>query len=106
MRWLDLFCCLLSALKAVVTARRRPGRQDRECPVARPAQSTPDADDIVDLVMGLFAPLAMADDRLVTAQRAPPWQHPQRESGHPGSILSSASGSAIKRITAGVKACR
>jgi hypothetical protein len=106
MRLVDPFCCLLSAWKAVVTARRRPGRQDCECLVARPAQSTPDADDIVDLVMGLFAPLAVADDRLVTAQRASPWQHPQRERGHPGSILSSASGSAIKRITAGVKARR
>jgi hypothetical protein len=106
MRLLDPFCCMLSALKAVVTARRRPGRQDRECLVARPAQSTPDADDIVHLVMGLFAPLTVADDRLVTAQRTPPWQHPQRERGHPVSILSSASGSAIKRITAGVKACR
>ena len=53
------------------------------------------------LVVGLFSSLPMANDGLVTAQRTQPWQHPRRERGHPGSILSSATGSAIKRITGG-----
>jgi hypothetical protein len=88
----------------IVTARRRPSRQNRECFAAGPAQPAPNADDIVDLVVGLFSPLPMANDGLVAAQRTPPRQHPQWERRHPGSILSSASGSAIKRITAGVKA--
>ena len=93
-------------MQAVVTARQRPDGQDGEGLAAGPAQPAPNADDIVDLVVGLFAPLAMAHDGPVAAQRAPPWQQTQWQGGHPGSILSSASGSAIKRITAGVKACR
>ena len=44
----------------------------------------------------------MADDRVVLANGTSPRQEVQRN--HPGSMLSSASGSAIKRITAGVKA--
>jgi hypothetical protein len=56
-------------------------------------------------VVCLLAPLAMADDGLVATQRTPPREQLQRERLHPGSVLSSASGSAIKRITAGVKAC-
>jgi len=52
----------------------------------------------VDLVVGLFAPLAVADDGLVATQRAPPRQQTQRQGGYPGSVLLSASGSAIKRI--------
>ena len=43
-----------------------------------------------------------ADDREVPANWTPPWQVVQWD--HPGSVLSFASGSAIKRITAGVKA--
>ena len=89
-----------------MTVRHRPSRQDRKCLAARPTPSTPNADDIVDLVVDLFASLAMADYGLVAAKRAPPWQQNQRQRGHPGSILFSASGSAINRITAGVKACR
>ena len=46
----------------------------------------------------------MADDRVVAANRTSPRQEVQRD--HPGSMLSFASGSAIKRITAGVKARR
>jgi len=44
----------------------------------------------------------MADDRVVLADWTSPRQEGQRD--HPGSMLSFASGSAIKRITAGVKA--
>jgi hypothetical protein len=44
----------------------------------------------------------MTDDRVVAANRTPPREEAQRN--YPGSILSFASGSAIKRITAGVRA--
>jgi hypothetical protein len=47
----------------------------------------------------------VADDSLVATQRTPSREPLQRERRHPGSVLSSASDSAIKRITAGVKAC-
>jgi len=46
----------------------------------------------------------MADDRFVAAQWAQPRQQLQRN--YPGSMLSWVSGSAIKTITAGVKARR
>src|SRR5215469_17856947 len=46
----------------------------------------------------------MADDRVAPANRASPRQTLQRN--YPGSSLSFASGSAITRITAGVKARR
>jgi hypothetical protein len=46
----------------------------------------------------------MANDRELPANRTSPRQQVQRD--HPGSILSFASGNAIKRITAGVKTRR
>ena len=95
---LDALCCLFPAMKAVVAAGRRPDRQDGEGLVARRATTPPETDDIVNFVMRLFAPVAVADDRAVPTERTPAWQQVQRERGHPGSRLSSASGSAIKRI--------
>jgi hypothetical protein len=56
------------------------------------------------IVVGLTESLSMADDRVVTANRTSPREKVQRD--HPGSMLSFASGSAIKRITTGVKARR
>jgi hypothetical protein len=56
------------------------------------------------IVVGLAEPPSMADDRVVVANRTTPRQEFQRD--HPGSMLSFASGSAINRITAGVKARR
>jgi eukaryotic-like serine/threonine-protein kinase len=47
---------------------------------------------------------AVANDRVVLTERAQPRQEMQRH--YPGSLLSLVSGSAIKRITAGVKARR
>jgi hypothetical protein len=94
----DALCYLFPAMKAVVAAGRRPDRQDGEGLVARRATTAPDTDDIVNFVVRLFAPLAVADDRAVPTERTPAWQQVQRERGHPGSRLSSASGSAIKRI--------
>ena len=58
----------------------------------------------VAVIVGLAEPPSMADDRVVAANRTSPRQEIQRD--HPGSMLSFASGSAIKRITAGVKARR
>jgi hypothetical protein len=49
-------------------------------------------------------PPPVADDRVLAAQRAKPRQQMQRE--NPGSTVAVVSGSAIKRITAGVKARR
>jgi hypothetical protein len=46
----------------------------------------------------------VTDDRRVLTRRTPSRQQFQRD--YPGSVLPSASGSAIKRITAGVKASR
>jgi hypothetical protein len=57
---------------------------------------------IVLVVVGLAETPSVADDRVVAASRTSPRQEVQRD--HPGSMLSFASGSAIKIITAGVKA--
>jgi hypothetical protein len=56
------------------------------------------------VVVGLTESPSMADDCAIPADRALPRQQAQWD--HPGSTLSSASGSATKRITAGVKARR
>jgi hypothetical protein len=66
--------------------------------------SAPHPNAIVPVIVGLAEPPSMADDRVVPANRTLPRQEVQRD--HPGSMLSFASGSAIKRITAGVKARR
>jgi hypothetical protein len=61
-------------------------------------------DAFVPVIVGLAEPPSMADDRVVLANRTSSRKEGQRD--HPGSMLSFASGSAIKRITAGVKARR
>ena len=94
----DALYYLFPTMKAIVAAGRRPDRQDGEGLVTRRASTPPDTDDVVNFVVRLFVPLAMADDCAVPAERAPAWQQVQRERGHPGSRLSSGSGSAIKRI--------
>jgi hypothetical protein len=66
--------------------------------------SAPHQHPFMLVIVGLAKPLSMADDRVVPADRALPRQ--QSQGDHPGSTLSSASGSAIKRITVGVKARR
>ena len=55
-------------------------------------------------VVALTQAPSVADDRIVTANGTSPRQAIQRN--YPGSMLSFASSSAIKRITAGVKARR
>jgi hypothetical protein len=56
------------------------------------------------LIVRLFFAPSVTDDGFVTAKWAPARQQTQRNQRHPGSVLSSVSGSAIKRIKAGVKA--
>jgi hypothetical protein len=56
------------------------------------------------VIVSLTESLAVADDRVDSANGASPRQQIQRD--YPGSMLSFASGSAIKRITADVKARR
>jgi hypothetical protein len=60
----------------------------------------------VALVVSLLASASMADDRVPAANRTAAWQLRQANFNYPGSALSSVHGSAIKRITAGVKARR
>jgi len=69
--------------------------------MADPA-AAPDA--LVSVIVRFAESPSVANDRLAVAQRAYPRQKLKRN--HPGSRLSCMSGSAIKRITAGVKARR
>jgi hypothetical protein len=83
---------------------RQPVRQDGKGLPAPRADPAPHPDAIMLVVVGLAEPPAMANDRSVLTERAQP-RHPiQRH--YPGSMLSLLPGSAIKRITAGVKARR
>jgi hypothetical protein len=59
---------------------------------------------LVQVIVGLAKPLSVADDRVFSTDWTPPRQQLQRD--HPGSVLSFVDDSAIKRITAGVKARR
>ena len=66
--------------------------------------STPYTNTFVPVVVGLAESPSVANDRVSPANRTLPRQEVQGD--HPGSLLSFSSGSAIKRITAGVKARR
>ena len=100
----DSLASLLPAVKAVVPAWRKPIGQNRESLPARLTDSAPHPETLVLAVVALTVSPPVADDRLVAANGTSPRQEFQRD--HPGSILSFASGSEIKRITAGVKARR
>ena len=100
----DALTGLLPAMQAERRRRSEPIGQDSESLVARMTDSASHPDVFVAFIVGLAEPLSMADDRVVVANRTPPRQEVQRD--HPGSMLSFASGSAIKIITAGVKARR
>jgi hypothetical protein len=58
------------------------------------------------LIVRLFFASSVTDDGLVAAKWTPTRQQMQRDQRYPGSVLSSVSESAIKRIKAGVKARR
>jgi hypothetical protein len=100
----NAFTGLLPAAQAEMPRRHQPIRQNREGLPARMTDSAPRPNAFVSVVMGLTEALSMADDRLIPANGTAPRQEAQWD--HPGSMLSFASGSAIKRITAGVKARR
>jgi len=62
--------CLAACDEAVVAVGRREGRQEREGLVTAIADATANPDPIVMFVMRLFAAAAMADDRVLGADRA------------------------------------
>jgi len=100
----DGFAGLLSATQGEMPGRRQPLGQDRKRLAAWMTDSASCPNALVPVVVGLAEPSSMADDRVVPTNWALPRQEVQGD--HPGSMLSFASGSAIKRITAGVKARR
>jgi hypothetical protein len=84
----DMLTGLLSAAQAKLPRGRQPIGQDREGLAARMTDSASDPDPVVALVVCLLAPLAMADDGIVSAQRTPPREQLQREGGqHIGLVL-------------------
>ena len=84
--------------------RYQPVRQYGERLPARSTNPATHPDAFVLVIVRLPESPSVADDRVVVAQRTQPRQQMQRN--YPGSMLSLVSGSAIKRITAGVKARR
>ena len=94
----------LSTVQAVVPGRREPIRQDCEGLLARLTDSTSHPEAFALVVVALTEPPSVADDRIASTDWTSPRQEIQWD--HPGSMLSFASGSAINRITAGVKARR
>ena len=83
---------------------RQPVRQDSKRLSARWTNPATHPDAFVFVVVRLPESPSVTDDGVVAAQRAQRRQQMQRN--YPGSMLSLAPGSAIKRITAGVKARR
>jgi hypothetical protein len=96
--------CLLPASEAVMPVRRRPHGQNRERLPTGPTSPATNPDAAMSFIVRLLAPPAMAHDGLMAANRTPSRQQLQGERRHPDSGLFSPSGSAIKRIKAGVKA--
>ena len=86
--------------------RRRPVGQHRKGLVAWTTAAPANPNLLVPLVVRMFEALSVTDDGQLAANRAQPGEQCQRDLGHPGSVLFSGSGSAIKRITADVKAGR
>ena len=93
---------ILSTAQSVVCRWCEPLGQDREGFPAWLTDSAPHPDRFALIVVTLAEPPSVAGDRILPADRTLPRQESQRD--HPGSMLSFGSGSAIKRITAGVKA--
>ena len=100
----DALTGLFPATQREGRRRREPIRQNRKGLPARTADSAAHPGAFVPVIVGLAEPSSMPDDRVALANRASPREKVQRD--HPGSLLSLVSGSAIKRITAGVKARR
>jgi hypothetical protein len=102
----DRIARLSAALVAVVTKRRRPYRKNGEGLLARRAAAASQPDPVVLVVVSLLATSSVPNDGVAVTERAVPRQQRQTDANYPGSALSSIAGSAIKRITAGVKAWR
>jgi hypothetical protein len=100
----DSVACLLATPQSEMRERNEPIRQNGERFPAWMANAAADPDALVSVIVRLSESPSVADDRLPLAKRAHPRQPANRN--HPGSMLSCVSGSAIKRITAGVKARR
>jgi hypothetical protein len=83
---------------------RRPYADHRS--VARLTAATANPDLPVGSVVLLFEAPSVTDDGPLAAKRAESRELPQRNLGHPESVWSSGSGSALKRTTAGAKADR
>ena len=90
------FTSLLSTTQAVVSKRNQPVGQDCEGLVALPAKPAANPQAYMPVIVCLPEPLAMTDDRGSLTNWTPARQAIQRN--YPGSMLSSASGSAITRI--------
>jgi hypothetical protein len=71
---------------------------------ARLTDSAPHPDAFALVVVSMAEPSSVANDRVDPADRTLPREEVQWD--YPGTLLSFVSGSAIKRITAGVKARR
>jgi len=97
---------LLPTAVTVVARRWRPSGQNGESLLAQRASAPAYPDRAVPLIVSLFAAAAVTDDRVPAANRTSARQLRQLDLNYPGSALSSVHDSAIKRITAGVKACR
>ena len=69
---LQQFPGLLPAVEAVVSGWRRPIGQHRKCLLAWRAPAPPNPDLLVPLVVRLFEPLSVTDDRPLAAKRAQP----------------------------------
>ena len=82
----------------------QPIRQNGKGLSAGAADATAHPDSLMLVVVGAPKPPSMTHNGVSPAQRTAPRQELQRN--HPGSLLSSISGSVIKRITAGVKVRR
>ena len=100
----DSVACLLAIPQSEMRERNEPIRQDGERLPAWMADAAADPDAPVSVIVCLPESASVADDRLTVAQRTYPRQKLKRN--YSGSRLSCVSGSAIKRITAGVKARR
>jgi hypothetical protein len=98
----DPFTRLLATAQRVMRRRSQPVGQDCESLSARSTQSTSHPDPFAPLIMGCTKSPSVPNDGVTATKRALPRQAFQRN--YPGSRLSFPSGSAIKRIKAGVKA--
>ena len=94
----DPLAGLLSAMQVERPRRRQPIGQDREGLPAGPTDSAAHPDGFAPVIMAWTEPPSMADDRVVAADGTSPRQEAQWD--YPGSMLSFASGSEIKRIKA------